>query len=109
MGDQSVSPWRKGNEGKVDLVQVVAFFDRHMVSSQPPASPRRRWFVAGAERWEEGSSWPLTQPQSWYLAPGKALFPQVPTASGAQRLQVDFEASSGKQNRWLARRSLRLT
>lgn len=102
MGDQSASPWRKGNEGKVDLAQVVAFFDRHMAASQPPASPHRRWFVAGAERWEEGNSWPRTQPQSWYLAPGKSLSSQAPLASGAQHLKVDFEASTGKQNRWMA-------
>lgn len=101
-GDKSASPWKKGDAEKVDFAQVVAFFDRHMGSDPSPASPRRRWFVAGAERWEEGHSWPQTQPQSWYLAPGKALSAQAPTASGAQRLEVDFEASSGKQNRWMA-------
>lgn len=101
-GDKSASPWKKGNEEKVDLTQVVAFFDRHMGSDVAPTSPRRRWFVAGAESWEEGNSWPQTQPQAWYLSPGKALSPQVPSGSGAQHLKVDFEASTGTKNRWMA-------
>lgn len=101
-GDKSASPWKTGEEEKVDFAQVVAFFDRHMATGRAPEGPRRRWFVAGAERWEEGSSWPQTQPQAWYLAPGKTLSPQAPATSGAQRLDVDFAASTGAKNRWMA-------
>ncbi|MFY0536952.1 CocE/NonD family hydrolase [Nannocystis pusilla] len=82
----------------VDLGEVVAFFDRHLKGTAPPA-PKRRYWVAGAEVWREADAWPATRPTTYSLASGGQLVRgEAPLDA---RLDVDFAATTGTTNRWV--------
>ncbi len=97
-GDASASPFGTHAASSVDLDDIVAFFDRHLKGSSSAAATHR-WWVSGAEVWREGDSWPATAPMQLFLASGGKLT-QDPTALDA-RLDVDFEATTGTNNRWM--------
>ncbi|MEW5852098.1 MAG: CocE/NonD family hydrolase [Myxococcota bacterium] len=100
-GTANASPFARGNsrDPTVALEDVVAYFDRHLKGSGSSTS-RFRWFVGGAEAWDAGESWPRTREARLHLVDGGGLL----GSSGALReiLDVDFRASSGSTNRWVA-------
>ncbi|WAS91778.1 CocE/NonD family hydrolase [Nannocystis punicea] len=97
-GDESASPFGAREGAAVDLDAVVAFFDRHLKGTAPPA-PKRRYWVAGAEVWREADAWPTTRPAAYSLATGGELVRgEAPLAA---RLDVDFQATTGTKNRWV--------
>ncbi|WP_434421073.1 CocE/NonD family hydrolase [Nannocystis pusilla] len=97
-GDASASPFGPREGAAVDLGEVVAFFDRHLKGTAPPA-PRRRYWVAGAEVWREADAWPATRPATYSLASGGQLVRgEAPLDA---RLDVDFAATTGTTNRWV--------
>lgn len=87
-GHATASPFGGTKDATVELEQLVAFFDQHLKtdSSSPPL---RRYWVAGAERWESGAEWPQTHDVAY-------VFSFEPAA-----LDVDFTASTGVKNRWM--------
>jgi putative CocE/NonD family hydrolase len=68
-----------------------------------PAGKFLVYYTMGEERWKTTREWPIagTQPQRWYLAGGNTLSTTAPSgATGADSYRVDFEATTGKTNRW---------
>lgn len=99
-GTASASPFPSGTDTHMALGDVVAFFERHLKSDGPRTS-RRRWYVAGAERWEQAAAWPATTPTTFGLAAGGRLT-VGPEALLNERLTVDFGATTGVNNRWMS-------
>lgn len=97
-GDASASPFGPREGAAVNLDEVVAFFDRHLKGTAPPA-PKRRYWVAGAEVWREADAWPATRPATYSLATGGQLV-RGEAPLGAT-LDVDFAATTGTTNRWV--------
>lgn len=88
-GDSSASPFgHSTSEHLVHLDAVVDFFRRTLTQEQR-APVTRRWWVAGAERWESAADWPTTRSES------------LPVEFEADSLSVDFAASTGLRNRWM--------
>jgi putative CocE/NonD family hydrolase len=97
-GDASASPFGPREGAAVELDEVVAFFDRHLKGTAPPA-PKKRYWVAGAEVWREADVWPATRPASYSLASGGQLVRgEAPLDA---KLDVDFAATTGTTNRWV--------
>ncbi|MBL8934420.1 MAG: CocE/NonD family hydrolase [Archangium sp.] len=87
-GHATASPFGGTTDATVELSSIVAFFDRHLkTDTNEPQS--RRWWLAGAERWESGTAWPETHE----VAHGFRF--EAPT------LDVDFAATTGVKNRWM--------
>lgn len=93
------------DRGLPDMKDVVAFFDRHL-RGRGPERPSRRWFVAGAEAWEAGAQWPATGEHTLNLSDGGLLTAGTagPSPAGLSpvTMDVDFGATSGTSNRWVA-------
>lgn len=61
------------------------------------------YYTMGEERWKSTRVWPPagSSMQRWYLSADNALARSAPKArTGADQYTVDFEATTGKQNRW---------
>ncbi len=98
-GDESASPFGLHAASTVDFDDVVAFFDRYLKGTAAPA-PRRRWWVAGAGLWRDGDSWPNTTPMTLSIGSSGGL--SAKDAPLDTRLDVDFSATTGTNNRWTA-------
>lgn len=99
-GNRNASPLRRDDSERatVDLDDVVAFFERHLRGSGSPATPRRSWYVAGAERWRSAVAWPTTRADTLHLVGRQLAATALPGAPRA--LSVDFTASTGVNTRW---------
>jgi predicted acyl esterase len=97
-GNHSASPLgRKGDrDARVDLAEVVEFFDTWLTSDG--GRPVRAHWVAGAERWERGEEWPTTSLRTWHLRGDGAL--GAPDPGLRRTLDVDFAATVGDETRW---------
>ena len=97
-GDASASPFGEHAGSAVNLDGVVEFFDRRLRTDASRAA-MRRWWVAGAEEWREGSTWPSIESTTLSLVAGGGLALQAgPLDAG---FDVDFAASTGRDNRWM--------
>ncbi len=102
-GDASASPFGSHPGSTVDFDDVVAFFDRYLKGTVVSA-PKRRWWVAGLGLWRDGDAWPTTTPMtlslgSAYTLSGNLSAQEAPLDA---RLDVDFSATTGTNNRWMA-------
>ncbi len=89
--------------------ESLRFFD-HYLKEQPTgieADVQARmlyYFTMGEERWKQTSTWPPqgVVPKRWYLRENHSLLPEVPpdTVDTTDTYTVDFEATTGKSNRW---------
>jgi putative CocE/NonD family hydrolase len=85
--------------------QCLRFLDDHLLGEADNASADKTlvYFTMGEERWKATSVWPpegLTI-HRWYLAADGVLSPEPPVAESAADLYtIDFEATTGKTNRW---------
>jgi len=112
-GDASASPFGAHAGATVESQDIVAFFDRNL-KGDGARDPHRRWWVAGAESWREGTAWPTTSPMFLSLGSAGSLRSGDTGTSGAatgtsgaaatldEALDVDFAASTGTDNRWMA-------
>ena len=105
-GDASASPFGAHAGATVESQHIVAFFDRNL-KGEGARVPQRRWWVAGADSWREGAEWPTTSPMSLSLgAAGTLRSGDMGTGGVAatldEGLDVDFAASTGTDNRWMA-------
>lgn len=104
-GGSNASPLRGSGSDHptVELDSVVAFFRRHLVAGAADTSHRVSWYVAGAESWRSAAAWPATVPRTWLLR-GNQLLPADSAAAQAadtvRTLDVDFAATTGRNNRW---------
>jgi putative CocE/NonD family hydrolase len=85
--------------------ESLRFLDHHLMGIRDEALSDKVlfYFTLGEERWKTTTVWPPagTTMQRWYLAQDGMLSPKAPNAeSGADGYKVDFEASTGKTNRW---------
>ncbi len=87
-GHATASPFGGTKDATVDLARIVTFFDQHL-KTDTPSPTEKRWWLAGAERWESGASWPQTHEvaHAFTFAPAS--------------LEVDFAATTGMKNRWM--------
>ncbi|MBK8026762.1 MAG: CocE/NonD family hydrolase [Chloroflexi bacterium] len=102
------SPYQKPS-AKPDPLQaqqwaaMTAFFQRTLVEDRPPAGKTLTYYTLGEEVWKQTDAFPLpgaTQ-QTWYFAAGNGLTASAPVEQDAtDSYTVDFEASTGKTNRW---------
>ena len=82
---------------------AVCWFDRYLRGGSSGPAPGRIWYyTVGEERWKSTSSWPVAGVKSerWFLNPDRALSKGAPAGSDSDEYQVDFEATTGNQNRW---------
>lgn len=115
-----VGPWNHGanqhaspyNPHPLNVVEhwqeVLRFFDYYL-KEQPTsieADVQARtlyYFTLGEEQWKQTSTWPPqgVTPQRWYLREDHTLLPEAPQDTAAvDTYTVDFEATTGKSNRW---------
>lgn len=87
-GHATASPFGGTTDATVELSSIVTFFDQHLKTDNA-SPPEKRWWLAGAERWESGAAWPETHE----VAHGFKFEPAS--------LDVDFAATTGVKNRWM--------
>lgn len=82
-----------------------SFLDHALRDGRPVTEKVLNYYTLGAETWRQTTVWPVQgcTMQRWYLADDHALGNVAPTAeAGADSYAVDFEATTGKNNRWYA-------
>ncbi|MBM4186390.1 MAG: CocE/NonD family hydrolase [Gemmatimonadetes bacterium] len=83
--------------------QAACFFDQ-FVRGRPNGMTERAiiYYTLGEDRWKKTATWPVagTRMQRYYLAPGNTLAGDRPAATASDSYRVDFEVSTGQQNRW---------
>lgn len=82
---------------------AACWFDRYLRGGTTGPAPGRIWYyTVGEERWKSTSSWPVSgvSQERWYLNADRGLTRAVPAGSDSDEYQVDFDATTGTQNRW---------
>jgi putative CocE/NonD family hydrolase len=82
---------------------AACWFDRYMRKGTSGPAPGRIWYyTVGEERWKSTSNWPVsgTKQERWYLGSEQSLSRANPAGSDSDEYQVDFDATTGTQNRW---------
>jgi putative CocE/NonD family hydrolase len=95
------------SEAPADICEeMLEYFDRHLKENSDQKEKRRiLYFTYGVNEWNETTVWPPdgTVDRVWYLSSENGLEPDAPLASeGRDRYTVDFTATTGDQNRWMA-------
>lgn len=83
--------------------QAMAQFLKQTLRGDAPQHKTLYYYTLGEEAWKQTDVFPPREvkTQTWYLQAGQGLSPQSPTStSGEDRYTVDFEATTGKTNRW---------
>jgi len=87
-----------------DVWEAVPFFDAFLLDDAIGESRREVVYYTFVEhRWKRSPVWPPEgfEMQRWYFAPDGLLSRDAPTTpDGEDRYTVDFEATTGLQNRW---------
>ena len=88
-------------------LEDLRFFDYHLKGADtgPMEEKVLTYITMGEDRWKRTATWPVegTTTKRWYLAEGGDLKTSAPSASaGRDRYEVDFEATTGKENIWFA-------
>jgi putative CocE/NonD family hydrolase len=85
--------------------EMLRFFDAYLKDGDEPVRSEKVlfYYTMGEGRWKRTGVWP-PQPATarrWYLAENGSLSPTLPgSETGADTYRVDFEASTGRHNRW---------
>lgn len=81
---------------------VAGFFDQTLAKSRPLDGKRLFYYTLGEEAWKQTDTFPLpnTLEQTWHFQPQRGLSTQKPNVAGAENYEVDFEATTGVNNRW---------
>jgi putative CocE/NonD family hydrolase len=109
--NQFVNPFGENSavypgEGALDKDDFFEYFDRHLKGTGEERERRRIiYFTYVANTWRETSIWPpegITN-ETWYMAPDNTLTREPATEdSGSDSYTVDFTATTGNTNRWMA-------
>jgi putative CocE/NonD family hydrolase len=103
---QNADPYLAPTSPRMFLSQEwLRFFDHYLKGVETDLSQERvlYYYTMGAERWQATKQWPVvgTTPTRFYMAAEHALAPVASKdAAGADTYKVDFEATTGEQNRW---------
>ena len=83
--------------------QMLAFFDRYLKPGGEPLLSSISYYTLGAGRWSTTETWPPAgfDSTTWFLHADGSLSRESPTeARAAVTYRVDFEATTGRHNRW---------
>ncbi len=101
------SPYRKPNDAPDPLKEqqwaaMAQFFQQTLVEDAPPQGKTLFYYTLGEEAWKRAESFPPpnARPQRLYFAADHALVETAPGETTADSYTVDFEATTGKTNRW---------
>ncbi|MHB1329537.1 MAG: CocE/NonD family hydrolase [Gemmatimonadales bacterium] len=82
--------------------QAACFFDQHIKGTAEPYRGKTLiYYTLGEEVWKRTDRWPLpgTSNRRLYLG-GEGSLVDRRASAGTDRYDVDFDVSTGKQNRW---------
>jgi hypothetical protein len=85
---------------------LAQFFEQTLRRGEPLQGKQLFYYTLGAESWRQSNGFPPANStlQSWYFQPGNLLAPTPPSAPSAENeadeYRVDFEATTGTNNRW---------
>jgi predicted acyl esterase len=86
--------------------EMLDYFDRHLKKDSNQREKRRiLYFTYGVNEWHETTVWPPEgiKERTWYFSNNNRLEPEAPRDfEGGDRYTVDFTATTGDQNRWMA-------
>lgn len=85
------------------MQEILRYMDQHFQGIDSGLPERILfYYTMGAETWKSTTVWPLpnTQTVKWYLCEDNALSLQPAANAGTDRYQVDFDVTTGEQNRW---------
>jgi len=89
---------------------MLDYFDRHLKEDSEQREKRRiLYFTYGVNEWNETGTWPpeCVTDRVWYFSKNKSLEPEAPrNKEGSDRYTIDFTATTGEQNRWMAQMGL---
>jgi len=90
---------------KKQWLECLRFLDYYLKDKEDSGMPEKVliYYTLGEEKWKTTRVWPPERntTQRWYLAANNTLSQSAPkTKSGADTYTVDFEATTGKANRW---------
>jgi len=109
-GDRHGSPYCKPKSSPRPARQqqwddMRSFLDQALRDGQRLTQKVLHYYTLGAETWQKTAVWPVQgcTMQRWYFADDHELSNIAPEAeAGADVYAVDFEATTGKSNRWYA-------
>ncbi|HYY56844.1 MAG TPA: CocE/NonD family hydrolase, partial [Pyrinomonadaceae bacterium] len=106
-GSQNASPYSSATSEAVrQPLEWLRFFDYYLKGIDTGVMRQERtllYYTMGEEKWKETKTWPVAGSRAlrWYMTAEQALSPDAPAAStGADTYKVDFDATTGEQNRW---------
>ena len=110
-GRFNASPYRSDQEDSSPSLikqwgEMTSFFDLHLKGEiSAPASNTKilHYYTLGEEKWKRTESFPIpgTKHQRWYFCEDNLLTTHPPTSeTGSDKYKVNFEATTGIQNRW---------
>lgn len=87
------------------LSEILLFLDAYLKGANNGVRDQRTifYYTLGKETWQRAAAFPPpgVQNQRWYLAENGLLSRTAPTSSeAADFFQVDFDATTGTENRW---------
>ncbi len=83
--------------------QAACFFDQYLRGKSNRMTGKTLiYYTLGEEKWKQTTSWPVagTTSRRFHLAGGGALAARAPAQTGRDEYRVDFEVSTGTNNRW---------
>ncbi len=85
---------------------IYTYFDRYLKAGSEGKETRRiLYFTYGVNEWKLTAVWPPEgiENETWYFADDNGLATERPQdREGSDRYTVDFTATTGEQNRWMA-------
>ena len=103
---QNANPFFGPTSERLFLTQEwLRFFDHYLKGVETDMSQEKvlYYITMGEEHWHATKQWPVagTTPMRFYMAADNLLAPVAPKeATGADTYKVDFDATTGEQNRW---------
>jgi uncharacterized protein len=101
------SPYQKANSKSnpsqnEQWAAMAQFFDETLRQGKALTGKKLFYYTLGAETWQSTDVFPLanTEIQKWYFQAENLLAQQASKESGFDFYRVDFEATTGKENRW---------
>lgn len=81
---------------------VAQFFEQTLKKDQSPSGNVLFYYTLGEEKWKQTDSFPLpdTDIQTWYFRAQSGISLEMPTDDACDTYTVDFDATTGRTNRW---------